>query len=90
MRSVERFVLEEMCFCFSLQPHFKIFRPCGCSGLVFFFLYLIYGQLVNSSSSFHIHYGVDPKVGKICYIHEVLARLLVIYKGWVDFEVIWF
>jgi hypothetical protein len=45
---------------------------------------------VSSNSGFDICYGVDPTVGKIGYIHEVLARLLFIYEGLVDFEVIWF
>jgi hypothetical protein len=55
-----------------------------------FFLYPIYGELVNSNFGFDIHYYVDPTVGRIGYIHEILARLLFIYEGLVDFEVIWF
>jgi hypothetical protein len=43
---------------------------------------------INLNSSFDICYGVDPTMGKIGYIHEVLAHLLFIYEDLVDFEVI--
>jgi hypothetical protein len=33
-------------------------------------------------------YSIDPTVGMISYMHEVLARLLFIYGVLVDFEVI--
>jgi hypothetical protein len=75
-------------FFFSLQPPFQNISPMCLLRPRFF--YPIYGQLVNSNSGFDICYGVDPTVGKIGYIHEVLARLLFIYEGLVDFEVIWF
>ena len=45
-------------------------------------------QLVNSNSGMDVCYGDDPTMGRIGYIHEVLARLLFIYGGLVDFEVI--
>jgi hypothetical protein len=49
-----------------------------------------YGLLVKLNSGFDTCYGVDPIVEKIDYICEVLARLLFMYDGNVDFEVIWF
>jgi hypothetical protein len=62
-----------------------IFRPYVCPDLDF--LSDIW-QLVNSNSGLDVCYGDDPTVGRIGYIHEVLARLLFIYGGLVDFEVI--
>jgi hypothetical protein len=45
-------------------------------------------KLVNSNSGLDVCYGDDPTVGRIGYIHKVLARFLFIYGGLVDFEVI--
>jgi hypothetical protein len=56
----------------------------------FFFFFSDIWQLVNSNSGLDVCYGDNPTVGRIGYIHEVLARLLYIYEGLVDFEVIWF
>jgi len=47
-------------------------------------------QLVNSNFGLDVCYGDNPAVGMIVYIHEVLAHLLSIYEGLVDFEVMWF
>jgi hypothetical protein len=47
-----------------------------------------YMAVVNSNSSFDTCYSVEPTVGNIGYMHEVLAHLLFIYGGLVDFEVI--
>jgi hypothetical protein len=47
-----------------------------------------YMAVVNPNSRFDICYYVDPTVGKIGYMHEVLAHFLFIYGGLVDFEVI--
>jgi len=85
---VERFVLEEMYFLFCFAaPISKYFThvPAQAS-----FFYPIYGKLVNLNSGFDICYSVDPTLGNISYIHEVLDHFLFMYEGLVDFEVIWF
>jgi hypothetical protein len=47
-----------------------------------------YMAVVNSNSGFDTCYSVDPTVGKIGYMHEVLALFFFIYGGLVDYEVI--
>jgi hypothetical protein len=44
-----------------------------------------YMEVVNLNSDFDTCYSVDPIVGNISYMHEVLACLLFIYGGLVDF-----